>query len=89
MFCSDEKCTPGPEECRDIIPYTTIPNRLYGLNTTEEYENFATSIENALRDNCTMDESDAKWGVCNMMFPRCLLGWELQFCQEACLGMNL
>jgi hypothetical protein len=32
------------------------------------------------------DEYWAKWGVCNMMFPRCLLGFELQLCQSTCLG---
>ena len=38
-------------------------------------------------ENCTMDKDVARWGACNMMYPRCLLGWELQFCRQSCLGM--
>lgn len=85
---SEEKCDITPEECKDIIPYTTLPNRLFGLNTEAEYLNFTHDVQMALQ-NCTMDEASAKWAVCNMMFPRCLLGWELQVCKKTCLGTNL
>ena len=88
LFFSNETCSLPHEECRDIIPYTTYPNQLYELNTTEEYAAFNESIWMAL-DNCTMDPYFARWGVCTMMYPRCLQGWELQFCRQSCLGIYM
>ncbi|XP_067935633.1 low-density lipoprotein receptor-related protein 1B-like [Watersipora subatra] len=84
----DEKCSPAPEECKDIVPYTTYPNKIFELETEEDYLNFSTTIQKALA-NCTIDEFTAKWGVCNMMFPRCLMGFELQLCRNTCLSTLL
>ncbi|XP_067935639.1 low-density lipoprotein receptor-related protein 8-like [Watersipora subatra] len=84
----DEKCSPAPEECKDIVPYTTYPNKIFELETEEDYLNFSTTIQKALA-NCTIDELTAKWGVCNMMFPRCLMGFELQLCRNTCLSTLL
>lgn len=81
MTCSSEV----PTECADIVPYTSYPNTLFGLNETVDYDNFARTLETALQ-NCTIDEFRARWGVCNIMFPRCLLGFELQLCRQTCLG---
>ena len=83
---SEEKCRESPEECRDIIPYTTHSNRLYGLNSTEEYSNFTDAIRASL-EQCTIDPYLARWGACYIIYPRCLLGWELQFCRKSCLGL--
>ena len=88
VCCSDEKCYPAPKECDDIIPYTTHSNSLYGLNSTEDYMNFSMSVKQSLH-NCTIDPFMARWAACNMIFPRCLLGWELQLCRQSCLGMNI
>lgn len=86
-FNSEETCNSYvAEECADLIPYTTYPNTLFGINGTEEYHNFSNAIQQALQ-NCTMDEYWARWGVCNIMFPRCLQGWELQLCRDTCLRM--
>lgn len=85
---SDELCSPAPEECKDIVPYTTYPNKIFELETEEDYLNFSTTIQKALA-NCTIDELTAKWGVCNMMFPRCLMGFELQLCRNTCLSTLL
>ena len=82
---SGEICTAAPDDCRDIIPYTTKTNKLYELETEEDYKNFSDAAIKAL-EQCTIDAYTARWGVCNMMFPRCLLGWELQFCRQSCLG---
>ena len=85
---SEEKCTTAPKECGDIIPYTSETNKLFELETEADYMNFSNAIMNSLEE-CNMDSYIARWGVCNMMFPRCLLGWELQFCKWTCLGMNV
>ena len=82
--CSDEV----PAECAEFIPYTTYPNTLYGLNGTDEYTDFSDRITAALHNCTNVDPFWARWGVCNMMFPRCLLGFELQLCQETCLGKS-
>ncbi|KAF6017572.1 hypothetical protein EB796_024123 [Bugula neritina] len=84
---SDVKCSAEvPAECAEFIPYTTYPNKLFNLTTEDEYGNFSASIEFILRNNCTdVDEYWATWGVCNMMFPRCLQGFELQLCRNTCL----
>mgnify|MGYP001793232278 FL=1 len=40
--------------------------------------------------NCSaIDPSWARWGVCNIMFPRCLMGFELQLCKHTCYGRCL
>ena len=85
-ICSKDVCRPTPEGCSDIIPYTSKTNKLYDLETEEDFKNFSMSLHMAL-ENCTMDKDVARWGACNMMYPRCLLGWELQFCRQSCLGM--
>ena len=83
--CSNEV----PAECADVVPYTTYPNKLLMLNGTEQYTQFSDNITAALM-NCTgLDEYWTRWGVCNIMFPRCLLGFELQLCQETCFGDKL
>jgi hypothetical protein len=85
-ICSNNTCTDlVPEECADIIPYTSYPNTLFGLNNEEDYTNFTNTIKAAM-SNCTMEEEWAHWGVCNIMFPRCLLGFDLQLCRNTCLG---
>ena len=82
-----DKCDANvPANCSDIIPYTTYPNDVFGLNSTEEYKAFGENITAALMTCTSVDEDVARWGVCNMMFPRCLLGFELQLCQESCMG---
>ena len=83
--CSEEKCSSAPDECADIIPYTTYPNQLFELNSTEEYTNFSDAVRMSL-EQCSIDPYMARWGACNMMFPRCLMGYELQFCRKSCLG---
>ena len=88
LICSEEKCESPAEECSDIIPYTSKTNKLYDLETEEDFKNFSMSLHMAL-ENCTMDKDVARWGACNMIYPRCLMGWELQFCRQNCLGTNL
>lgn len=86
LFCSNDTCTDQvPEECSDIVPYTSYPNKRFGLETEDDYVSFANNVSTALR-NCTVDNATAHWGVCNMMFPRCLLGYDLHLCQYTCLG---
>ena len=87
LFFSSEKCSDQvPAECSDVVPYTTYPNSLFGLNGTAEYTDFSDRIESALRNCTNVDPFWTRWGVCNIMFPRCLLGYELQLCRETCLG---
>ena len=86
IFHSEEKCEPPADQCSDIIPYTSKTNKLYDLETEEDFKNFSMSLHMAL-ENCTMDKDVARWGACNMIYPRCLMGWELQFCRQSCLGM--
>ena len=88
IFHSEEKCEPPADQCSDIIPYTSKTNKLYDLETEEDFKNFSMSLHMAL-ENCTMDKDVARWGACNMIYPRCLMGWELQFCRQSCLGTNL
>ena len=88
IFCSEEKCRPAPDQCSDIIPYTSMTNKLYDLETEEDFKNFSMSLHMAL-ENCTMDKDVARWGACNMIYPRCLMGWELQFCRQSCLGRDI
>ena len=83
--CSEEKCMSPPDGCSDIIPYTSQNNTLFELETEEDFKNFSMSLHMAL-ENCTMDKDVARWGACNMMYPRCLMGWERQFCKWSCLG---
>ena len=87
IFHSEEKCEPPADQCSDIIPYTSKTNKLYDLETEEDFKNFSMSLHMAL-ENCTMDKDVARWGACNMIYPRCLMGWELQFCQHSCLGLK-
>lgn len=84
---SEEHCVKDviPEECSGIIPYTTVPNELFNLTSAYEYGNFSEDIEMAMQ-NCSLDEDAAVWGVCNIMFPRCLAGYDLQLCRNSCLG---
>ena len=74
-------------ECSDIIPYTSKTNKLYELETKEDYGNFSEAVMRSL-EQCTFDPYMARWGACNMIHPRCLMGWELQFCRKSCLSMN-
>ena len=64
-----------------------MTNKLYDLETEEDFKNFSMSLHMAL-ENCTMDKDVARWGACNMIYPRCLKGWELQFCRKSCLSKN-
>ena len=84
---SNEKCEPAPKGCEDIIPYTSKTNTLYKLETEEEYKNFSGAVIKSL-EQCSIDPYMARWGACNMIHPRCLMGWELQLCKQNCLGMS-
>ena len=84
--CSNDTCTDQVDaECRDIIPYTSYPNKLFGLESAEDYNNFTMKMKDAL-SNCTVDPEMARWGACNIILPRCLLGYDLQLCRNTCLG---
>lgn len=39
----------------------------------------------AAADNCSNPEV-VRWGACNIMYPKCLLGETLQLCRQTCLG---
>lgn len=77
-----------PEECSDIISYTNYPNTVFNLNSTEEYTAFSDNITAAL-SNCTgLDPYWSRWDVCHMIFPRCIMGFELILCRQNCLGLS-
>ena len=73
-----------PEECSDIIPYTSYPNKLLALESAEDYERLGDRIQKAAA-NCS-DGEKIRWGACHMMFPRCLMGHELYLCKDTCRG---
>lgn len=73
-----------PEQCRHVIPYTSYPNELFGLDSEDQYKNMSAMITAASAD-CNNTELIG-WGACNMLFPRCLLGFPLYLCRETCLG---
>ena len=86
FVCSDQLCSDDvPEECQHIIPYTSYPNRLFGLEDEEDYKNVTDMVMKAVEDYCN-DTDTIGWGACNMLFPRCLLGFPLYLCRETCLG---
>lgn len=82
-MCSSEV----PQECAHYVPYTSYPNELFGLDSEEDYLNMSSMMEQALRDsNCTGEHEEFTWGVCSILFPRCLLGFSLYPCRQSCLG---
>ena len=78
--CSDEV----PELCADIIPYTSFPNKVLGLEDEDDYKRLLERIHCAT-SNCT-DNEKLRWGVCHMVFPRCLMGHHLHLCRRTCRG---
>ena len=82
--CSEQKCDAEvPPECADIVPYTSYPNERLGLKDEESYKNLSMAIKRAINESCG-DHEMMRWGACNLVFPRCLLGWELQMCRRTC-----
>ena len=73
-----------PDECRDLIPYTSYPNARLGLYERDDYEELIDMIRGATA-NCT-DQEKIRWGVCNSVFPRCLKGFPLYMCRDVCEG---
>lgn len=73
-----------PEECGDLIPYTSYPNTRLGLYEEDDYRQFVDMIKGAAA-NCT-DQEKIRWGVCNSVFPRCLKGFQLYMCRDVCEG---
>jgi len=86
LECMEHCSNEVPAECADVVPYTTYPNKLFMLNGTAQYTQFSDNITAALMNCSGLDELSTRWGVCNIMFPRCLLGFELQLCRETCLS---
>jgi len=66
------------------VPYTSFPNERLGLMNEEDYLNVSSLMKEAI-ENCSRPDELA-WGACNILFPRCLLGFDLYPCRDACLG---
>ena len=88
-FSSAEKCSDQvPELCADIIPYTSYPNNVLGLRDEDDYKRLLERIDCA-KSNCTDDDDKLRWGVCHMVFPRCLMGHQLHLCRSTCRGKRV
>ena len=72
-------------ECSDIIPYTSYPNEALGLYNRSDYESLSGRIMTAVNSSCS-NHTMMRWGACNMLFPRCLMGYDLLLCRNTCLG---
>lgn len=66
------------------MDYASHPNRLLGPMNESEYMMMGEELK-AAADNCSNPEV-IYWGACNIMYPKCLLGYTLQLCQHTCLG---
>jgi hypothetical protein len=73
-----------PAECRGVIPYTSYPNERFGLYTEEDYRNLSAQIASAA-EGCS-DAESVRVGACQVLFPRCLMGYSLYPCRATCLG---
>lgn len=83
--CSEAACfTDMPEECKPIIPYTSYPNEPLGLYDEAAYRNLTAEVWMAVQ-SCNNTE-EMIWGACNVIYPRCLLGYQLFLCRQTCLG---
>lgn len=70
--------------CEDLIPYTSYPNTRLGLHDKDDYEKLLSMVHTSAQ-NCS-DPETIRWGVCNSVFPRCLLGYPLYMCKDICMG---
>ena len=78
--CSSEV----PDMCADIIPYTSYPNRRLRLFEKDAYEELLDEIKDAA-SKCK-DPEAIRWGVCNSVYPRCLMGHQMYLCKDVCIG---
>ena len=82
-MCSTEV----PSMCRNYIPYVSYPNERFGLYNESDYYNVTADLIETIEQSCnSSDQQSIQWGVCNMIFPRCLMGFPLYLCRESCLG---
>lgn len=63
------------------MDYASFPNPLMG---STNYSQFEAKVK-AAAESCTNPEA-IYWGACNIVYPKCLLGYTLQLCRHTCLG---
>ena len=75
------------DECKAVIGYTSYPNKRFNLSTEADYYNISSLIWQAAHECDDTDEVIA--GACNIVFPRCLMGYSLELCRQSCLGKRV
>ena len=73
-----------PDVCKKIIGYTKYPNEHLNLFTEGDYYNITAEIWHAAEQCEDTDEVIA--GACHVVYPRCLMGYAVPLCRQACMG---